>query len=227
MKVHEDPQGAADGGGSETAPRPACGGSGAYPRHGQCHRQLAAGVSRPFAPLLLAGTGSDRRHLVIVTSDGLAGGFQFQHHPRRARRSPARPATFEGKDIRSSPSTQKQARWRAPMPLWRQSPSKPGRDQRHQLPWSSPSPSGVRIAHQWRIRCGDPGPLRLQVGGDPDPRVLQLIPAKWKPPAGLPPLLRSSRTRPPSCRRCCPARIFPCSCSPALLENQAGSLPRR
>jgi F-type H+-transporting ATPase subunit gamma len=38
---------------------------------------LAAGVSGPSAPPLLAGTGSDRRHLLIVaTSDrGLAGGF--------------------------------------------------------------------------------------------------------------------------------------------------------
>jgi F-type H+-transporting ATPase subunit gamma len=38
---------------------------------------LAAGISGPSAPLLLAGTGSDKRHLVIVaTSDrGLAGGF--------------------------------------------------------------------------------------------------------------------------------------------------------
>ena len=38
---------------------------------------LAAGVSGPSAPLLLAGTGSDKRHLIIVaTSDrGLAGGF--------------------------------------------------------------------------------------------------------------------------------------------------------
>jgi F-type H+-transporting ATPase subunit gamma len=38
---------------------------------------LAAGVSGPSAPPLLAGTGSDRRHLFIVaTSDrGLAGGF--------------------------------------------------------------------------------------------------------------------------------------------------------
>src|ERR1700753_3992012 len=38
---------------------------------------LAAGVSGPGAPLLLAGTGSDRRHLVVVaTSDrGLAGAF--------------------------------------------------------------------------------------------------------------------------------------------------------
>src|ERR1700742_1585696 len=38
---------------------------------------LAAGVSGPSAPRLLAGTGSDQRHLLIVaTSDrGLAGGF--------------------------------------------------------------------------------------------------------------------------------------------------------
>src|ERR1700689_970968 len=38
---------------------------------------LAAGVSGPSAPLLLAGTGSDKRHLIVVaTSDrGLAGGF--------------------------------------------------------------------------------------------------------------------------------------------------------
>src|ERR1700743_1296626 len=42
---------------------------------------LAAGVSGPSAPLLLAGTGSDKRHLVIVaTSDrGLAGGFNGSH----------------------------------------------------------------------------------------------------------------------------------------------------
>ncbi len=38
---------------------------------------LAAGVSGPDAPPLLAGTGKDQRHLVVVaTSDrGLAGGF--------------------------------------------------------------------------------------------------------------------------------------------------------
>ena len=38
---------------------------------------LASGVSGPSAPKLLAGTGSDQRHLVVVaTSDrGLAGGF--------------------------------------------------------------------------------------------------------------------------------------------------------
>src|ERR1700753_1136816 len=38
---------------------------------------LAAGVSGPSAPLLLAGTGSDKRQLVIVATrdGGLAGGF--------------------------------------------------------------------------------------------------------------------------------------------------------
>src|ERR1700761_1717734 len=38
---------------------------------------LAAGVSGPSAPLLLAGTGKDQRHLIIVaTADrGLAGAF--------------------------------------------------------------------------------------------------------------------------------------------------------
>src|SRR5580698_8756929 len=38
---------------------------------------LAAGVSGPGAPLLLAGTGGNRRHLVVVaTADrGLAGAF--------------------------------------------------------------------------------------------------------------------------------------------------------
>ena len=38
---------------------------------------LAAGVSGPNAPLLLAGTGKDQRHLIVVaTADrGLAGGF--------------------------------------------------------------------------------------------------------------------------------------------------------
>ena len=48
---------------------------------------LSAGISGPGAPRLLAGTGSDQRHLVIVaTSDrGLAGGFNsgrmISEHP--------------------------------------------------------------------------------------------------------------------------------------------------
>ncbi len=49
-----------------------------YARHmASVIANLAGGVSGPSAPKLLAGTGSDKRHLVVVaTSDrGLAGGF--------------------------------------------------------------------------------------------------------------------------------------------------------
>ncbi len=61
---------------------------------------LAAGVSGPSAPLLLAGTGSDRRHLVIVvTSDrGLAGGFNSSIV--RAAREKIAGLIAEGKDVR-------------------------------------------------------------------------------------------------------------------------------
>ena len=61
---------------------------------------LAAGVSGPSAPLLLAGTGSDRRHLVIVaTSDrGLAGGFNSGII--RAAREKIAGLIAEGKDVK-------------------------------------------------------------------------------------------------------------------------------
>jgi F-type H+-transporting ATPase subunit gamma len=61
---------------------------------------LAAGVSGPSAPLLLAGTGSDRRHLVIVaTSDrGLAGGFNGGII--RAAREKVAALLAEGKDVK-------------------------------------------------------------------------------------------------------------------------------
>ena len=61
---------------------------------------LAAGVSGPSAPLLLAGTGSDRRHLVIVaTSDrGLAGGFNSSIV--RAAREKISGLIAEGKDVK-------------------------------------------------------------------------------------------------------------------------------
>jgi len=61
---------------------------------------LAAGVSGPSAPLLLAGTGSDKRHLIIVaTSDrGLAGGFN-SGIVRAAREKIAR-LLAEGKDVK-------------------------------------------------------------------------------------------------------------------------------
>ena len=61
---------------------------------------LAAGVSGPSAPLLLAGTGSDKRHLVIVaTSDrGLAGGFNSAII--RAAREKIAGLIAEGKDVK-------------------------------------------------------------------------------------------------------------------------------
>jgi F-type H+-transporting ATPase subunit gamma len=61
---------------------------------------LAAGVSGPSAPRLLAGTGSDQRHLVIVaTSDrGLAGGFNSGIV--RAAREKISTLLAEGKDVR-------------------------------------------------------------------------------------------------------------------------------
>ncbi len=61
---------------------------------------LAASVSGPSAPLLLAGTGSDKRHLVIVaTSDrGLAGGFNSSIV--RAAREKIAGLVAEGKDVK-------------------------------------------------------------------------------------------------------------------------------
>jgi len=61
---------------------------------------LAAGVSGPSAPKLLAGTGSDKRHLVIVaTSDrGLAGGFNGGIV--RAAREKIASLIAEGKDVK-------------------------------------------------------------------------------------------------------------------------------
>ena len=61
---------------------------------------LAAGVSGPSAPLLLAGTGKDQRHLIIVaTSDrGLAGGFNSGIV--RAAREKIASLLAAGKDVR-------------------------------------------------------------------------------------------------------------------------------
>jgi F-type H+-transporting ATPase subunit gamma len=61
---------------------------------------LAAGVTGDGAPKLLVGTGSDRRHLVVVaTSDrGLAGGFNSSIV--RAARERIGALLAEGKDVR-------------------------------------------------------------------------------------------------------------------------------
>jgi F-type H+-transporting ATPase subunit gamma len=61
---------------------------------------LAAGISGPGAPKLLAGTGSDRRHVVVVaTADrGLAGGFNSSIV--RTARDRISTLLAEGKDVR-------------------------------------------------------------------------------------------------------------------------------
>jgi F-type H+-transporting ATPase subunit gamma len=61
---------------------------------------LAAGVSGDGAPKLLAGTGSDQRHLIIVaTADkGLAGGFSS--NVVRAARDRINTLVRSGKDVR-------------------------------------------------------------------------------------------------------------------------------
>jgi F-type H+-transporting ATPase subunit gamma len=63
-------------------------------------RNLASGVSGPSAPLLLAGTGRDQRHLVVVaTSDrGLAGGFNSGIV--RLARERINELLAEGKDVK-------------------------------------------------------------------------------------------------------------------------------
>jgi F-type H+-transporting ATPase subunit gamma len=69
-------------------------------RMGAVIANLAAGVSGDGAPKLLVGTGSDRRHLVVVaTSDrGLAGGFNSSIV--RAARERIQKLLGEGKDVR-------------------------------------------------------------------------------------------------------------------------------
>ena len=61
---------------------------------------LAASVSGPSAPRLLAGTGSDQKHLVVVaTGDrGLAGGFNSS--VARAARDHINSLLAQGKDVR-------------------------------------------------------------------------------------------------------------------------------
>ena len=61
---------------------------------------LAAGVSGEGAPKLLAGTGSDQRHLIVVASSdkGLAGGFSS--NIIRAARERINGLIADGKDVR-------------------------------------------------------------------------------------------------------------------------------
>ncbi len=102
-EIHaEDHEGDADGGGGEAAPRaverrkrPPL-----RPAMAAVIANLAAGVTGPDAPPLLAGTGKDQRHLVVVaTSDrGLAGGFNSSIV--RAARERIGALIAEGKDVK-------------------------------------------------------------------------------------------------------------------------------
>src|SRR5690606_29494375 len=69
-------------------------------RMGAVIANLAAGVSGDDAPRLLAGTGSQQKHLVIVaTADkGLAGGFST--NIVRAARQRIRDLIAQGRDVR-------------------------------------------------------------------------------------------------------------------------------
>src|ERR1700761_3137756 len=61
---------------------------------------LAKSVSGPSAPLLLAGTGKDQRHLIVVTASdrGLAGGINS--NVVRAARERINTLINQGKDVR-------------------------------------------------------------------------------------------------------------------------------
>src|SRR6478752_1062819 len=60
---------------------------------------LAAGVSGDGAPKLLAGTGGDQRHLIVVAADrGLAGGFSSSIV--RAARDHIQTLRSQGKDVK-------------------------------------------------------------------------------------------------------------------------------
>ncbi len=61
---------------------------------------LARSVSGPSAPLLLAGTGKDQRHLIVVAASdrGLAGGINS--NVVRAARERIASLTAQGKDVR-------------------------------------------------------------------------------------------------------------------------------
>jgi F-type H+-transporting ATPase subunit gamma len=122
---------------------------------------LAAGVSGLSAPLLLAGTGSDKRHLVIVaTADrGLAGAFNGSI--ARAARQKIAALIAEGKDVKIITIGRK------------------GRDQlrrqfgnrfieSHEVGLKSPALSLVQPIER-PVRRGELDLQPLQVGGDADP----------------------------------------------------------
>ncbi len=192
---------------------------------------LSASVSGPNAPLLLGGTGSDQRHLVVVaTGDrGLAGGFNSGI--AKAAREHIKGLLAQGKDVKIIAVGRK------------------GRDALRRLYGARFVETYDLSAHKTfsldvvqpiadtiishvrrrRDRRGHPLLQPLRLGGLPsadrqaaDPRRGRSE-RRFRSRAGpqgrrLRPM---SRTRRRSSRRSCPA-TSPCSCCWRVLENQAG-----
>ncbi|HXC56624.1 MAG TPA: F0F1 ATP synthase subunit gamma [Rhizomicrobium sp.] len=124
---------------------------------------LAAGVSGPSAPLLLAGNGKDQRHLIVVaTSDrGLAGGFNSGIV--RAAREKIAKLLADGKEVRIITLGRK------------------GRDQlrrNHAQRFVETYEMGVKTANLALIRPVARKIIELYVGGEVD--VVTLISSKFK-----------------------------------------------
>ncbi len=148
---------------------------------------LAAGVSGPSAPLLLAGTGSDKRHLVIVaTSDrGLAGGFNSGIV--RAAREKISGLLAEGKDVKIITIGRKardQLKRTYRQSLYRKLRSRPqGAEFR-----AGQADRATRAGRLYRrrIRCRDPDLFILQVGCHPDAARAAVDPGAGRSPASGP-----------------------------------------
>jgi len=124
---------------------------------------LAAGVSGPSAPLLLAGNGKDQRHLLIVaTADrGLAGGFNSGIV--RAAREQIAQLLSQGKDVRIITIGRK------------------GRDQlrrAHSARFVENYEAGVRTATVALVRPIAEKVIEMYLGGEVD--VVTLISSRFK-----------------------------------------------
>ena len=231
----EDHQGHEDGGGRQAAPRAGAGRGGAAlcRAHGGDAGQPGAAASpgMPGAPPLLAGTGSDKVHLLVVaTSDrGLAGGFNSSIV--RGARERIGELLAEGKTVKLLPSAarardQLRRDYRRPD---RRRPSTASAGKRRS---SSPTPSRIgrsaaRAVRGRRVRRRHDRLQPLQVGDDArSSTVQQLIPAERRrrrrgrgPASGGDLRIRAgrgARSWPTCCRATSRSRS-----SRALLENAA------
>ncbi len=195
-------------------------------RMGAVIANLAAGMTGTDAPLLLRGTGSDKRHLLIVaTSDrGLAGGFNSGIV--RAARERIAHLVAEGKEVKIITIGRK------------------GRDQLRRI-------HGGRFVESYEVGPKAPGfdlvrpiarrVIELYTAGETDvvtlissrfksvvtqtPTALQIIPAA-SIPATLPRSTNMSRTRAPSSNSSC-RRTSRCSFSSRCSRTRPASSPPR